>query len=731
MHNRLKFVAAVVVALTSSSAGWAAPDGAALEEIIVTAQRRSENAQRVPLAVTALSSADLELRTIENVEDLNVLLPNVDIRGSTLSAGASGNFAIRGIPGVARYFDGVLHSGVEGALEDIVELERVEVLRGPQGTLFGKNAIGGAMQFIAQKPQHELGARLKLTLGDYSRADVVANVDIPLSRSVAAKVTLADMSRDGYVTSVTTGERYGEHHYELFRGMLEWDNDQSFSALFTLERSVQDENMQANVLWNVFEQMPTPIDYNAAGIPFTDSLYAYGQRHQYLNAADHRGPGNDVETDAFTATLEWNFGQSLLLRSISGVRDVEWGSWQDYDATQLVQYERWNYSLIDETSQELQLLGGREPLHWIVGLYYFQDDRLNKQLNWQRYEVIPQLLFQDLGRNVKTDTAVFGEVAFGIGPRLVLTVGGRYSGERFEFTTFDPAEPMPPPHTASRNMDGTVRVVNGVPLEGGVAFDAFSPRVAVQYQFNDDVMLFLNAAEGFDGGGINTRFDPTLPNNGILPYGSTTLTNVEIGLRADLANRRLRVNATGFGGIWKDIQVDEVLTPGTLTTTNAGRARIDGVEVEGRLSATDALLVDLTLGLLDARYTDVGRATTISVGTPFPFAPKKSYSLGVQHRASLREGGAVTTRLDYGWIDDFETIRDSRFQVSAFNKGYGLLSARVGYEPPAAKWSLAVSGTNLTNEYYRLGGVAAFLAGIDEGVVARPREVAVSVSLRL
>lgn len=162
-----------------------------LEEVVVTARRREENLQEVPVAITALSAEDLELRSIENTEDLQVLLPNVDIRGNGVSGGAAGNMAIRGIPGVARYVDGVHLSGNQGSLENVVELERIEVLRGPQGTYFGKNAIGGAIQYVTQKPQDEFGARFKATLGEFNRTDIVANVDIPLGDTVLTKVTAA------------------------------------------------------------------------------------------------------------------------------------------------------------------------------------------------------------------------------------------------------------------------------------------------------------------------------------------------------------------------------------------------------------------------------------------------------------------------------------------------------------------------------------------------------------
>ena len=350
----------------------------ALEEVVVTARRREENLQEVPIAITALSAEDLELRSIENTEDLQVLLPNVDIRGGGVSGGNSGNMAIRGIPGVARYIDGVALSGNQGSLENVVELERIEVLRGPQGTYFGKNAIGGAIQYVTQKPQEDFGARIKATLGDFNRTDLVANVDIPLSDTVLTKVTLASLNRDGYVDSVTIDESYGEIDNTIVRGMLQWQPNDTLDVLLTAEYNKLDTGLQANVLFDVFEDVPfgpmTPQRYNAAGIPVTDALYAYGQREEYLNAVDYTGPGNLFESNSFSATVTWDINDSVTFRSITASREFDYGSYRDLDATFLNMHNTWVYNEVEETTQEFQFLGSGDRYSWVVGLYYYEEE---------------------------------------------------------------------------------------------------------------------------------------------------------------------------------------------------------------------------------------------------------------------------------------------------------------------------------------------------------------------
>ena len=216
-------------------------------------------------------------------------------------------------------------------------------------------------------------------------------------------------------------------------------------------------------------------------------------------------------------------------------------------------------------------------------------------------------------------------------------------------------------------------VVDGVPLVFDEDFNAFTPRVALQYQYSDTVMAYISYAEGFNGGGVNSRFDPTLPNNGIIAYDSELLKNIELGLRSDLLDNRLRLNATYFTGVWEDIQIGEALTPGQTTTTNGGEAEIEGLEIEGMWRATDEFSVNFTVGWLDTAYTELGASQNIVLDSPFPFAPEHSYSIGLQYDNDLSSGGSVTTRLDYGWIDDFQTHRDPRFQKSVgANDAYGL-----------------------------------------------------------
>lgn len=737
--------AAIATVFGAYSAPLLAQEGAGLiEEIVVTARRREENLQEVPIAISALNTQDIELRNISNTEQLNVLVPNVDIRGGSTSS--SGIFTVRGIPGVARYMDGVVMSGGIGGLESIVELERVEVLRGPQGTYFGKNAIGGAIQYVTQKPQDEFGARIKARFGSFNRSDITANVDIPLSDTVKTKVTAAQISRDGYVDSVTVAESYGEEDTQIVRGQLQWEPSDNFTALFTAQVARTDQNMQASVLWDAVNQEDRPVnpangrpwgrnlpsEYLARGYEFTDENYAFGLRGEWKTGANYQGPGNILDIDSLTVDLLWDISDSLTLRVLLNEREFQRGTMFDRDGTPWHAFEDWLYNLQDENSQEFQLLGSGDRFNWVVGVYFDEVDVNNLRIFWQAYEVRERGVPPLLSRIVTQDTAVFAEFSYDLTDALTLTVGARSSEEDFQSETFRSRIPKGLPQTPMFDLfNRDIRLVQGVPLLQQAKFDELTPRIALQYQFTDTIMAYASYAEGFEGGGVNSRFDPTLPNNGILPFDSSLLGNFEIGLRSDLADGRLRLNVTYFDGTWEDIQIGEVLTPGTTTTTNAGEAEISGLEVEATLRTGGAFSMNFAFGLLDTAYTDVGKATTtLALDSKFPYAPDTSYSVGFQWDNDVASGASILARLDYGWIDDHETFRDKRFHFSRTGgKAYGLLSGRLQYTAANSAWSAALYGTNLTNEYYREGGFNAILAGVDQGYVGRPREVGLQLTM--
>lgn len=690
---------------------------AVVEEVIVSARRRLENLQDVPLSIIAFGADDIERMTIENVEDLNVLLPNVNIRGDGVSA-SRGLFFVRGIPGVARYVDGVVHQDNAGALFNIVGLERIEVLRGPQGTLFGKNAIGGAIQYITRAPAPVLAGEVDVTIGELDRRDVTADLNLPVAERLFARLTAASLERDGHVRSLVAPVAHGDVDNEIVRAQLLWRPTAALQARFIAESNDVDQLQQANVLWGVIEEHPQVQAYNAAGMEFTDASHGFAAHNLYMNRSPYMGPGDLFDSSAATATIDWGPTDLLTLKAIVGAREFDWGSLQDHDASEYGYYEAYDWEEHREHSQELQLqrVGARSS--WTVGLYYASAATRHRDVRWQYEETSPRPSNTVIVTET-SDTAVFAESSFDLTPDLALITGIRYTVEDFENAIYTAAEPRPERLTITQSA-----AAGALFATQSSTFDSLTPRLALQYRFTDELMSYLSYSEGFNGGGVND-----VPVNGVvIPYDEEELDLIELGVRSVVLGGRLRLNATYFRGDWEDIQVDEVIVPGEFTTRNAGGAEVEGLEVEATWRPTSRLTANLALGWLDAEYTQLGATSTITLDSILQLAPQSSYTLGFAYEWPLAARGQLGLRADYGWLDRHVTIRDDALQ--RVQSPFGLLSARLAYTPSDGTWDVALFGTNLNDVYYQLGGFAATLGGVDQGVVARPREVGVTVSMR-
>ncbi len=690
------------------------------KEVIVTARMREENIQEVPISIVAFEAARIESSSIENVEDMNVLLPNVNIRGNATNGGSSGLFAIRGVPGVSRYIDGVPQQAPQGALFNLLDIERVEILRGPQGTLFGKNALSGAIQYVTKKPVRDFQSQIKFTSGSFKRKDLVVSVDIPLSDTLFSKTSLASFERGGYVNTSVPGYKHGNLRNIIFREQLLWDPSANFEANLALESNRINQNQQANVLYDVIESQVDVIAYNANNLLFTDASHAFGLREQYQNTSGYTGPGFTLDSLASTLNLHWSLSDSIGFRSITGAKKFDYGNYQDLDATSYAFFQQFNYSENSEYSQEFRLTANTRLLKLSAGFYWASYETDLRLLAW-KYADIPsrESYRNEITNTVRRDRALFIEGSYQFSDRLDLTLGLRNSKESFSNANYLSAEQRLPIEVLSSTVD------YGVLIQANQTdFSSTIPRVSLAYDWSQNIMSYLTYSEGFNGGGFNGQ----AINGQFIPYDSELLSQYELGFRSDIFNNRLRINASYFTGDWDNIQLTEVVSPGIFTTQNAGGAEIEGFEVDLLWIASDQLTLNATAGLLDTSYTSIGQTTTVSTGSAFALAPKRSYSLGMSYDwPTLRNGGDLSFRADYGWLDEHFTIADIRLQK--LQNAYGLLNARLSYLSSDKNWDVSIFGTNLTDEWYQLAGFSAFLGGVDQGVVARPREIGITVGL--
>ncbi len=718
-----------------------------IEEVQVTARRREESLQEVPLTVSVFSGERLEYSGIDNPQELALLVPSVSITGGGSTSGTSvGNFRIRGVPGVARYLDGIYLRSARGALQSLIELDRIEVLRGPQGTLFGKDAIGGAIQYITRAPAPEFGARVRTTIGSNERLDIAANIDIPLSENVFTKVMGASLHRGGYVDSTTIDKSFGGSSERQFRAAVLWEvNDAVTVNMSGLYTKLEDEG-DPQVLFAVSPQMVdgTPNDaylYNYVdanirdlGVPLNNSTLP----GKWKTRSSQQWPSQENRTLMFIGVVDWKMTEGWALKWLSGYRDLRSYNYGDTDATEYTIFESWRPMQGAESSQEFQLTRNTDRYSWIFGVYYERSDVTSGNWRYQNVEIREPTILAALQsafpginpqgsrnsqiRTVDVARAAFTEITWDLSKELAVTVGVRYSED-----TTTPSVERP---CSSTMLTGVFPedpfCSTGILWKETGSFPRVTPRISVKYQWTPDFMTYVTWSQGFDGGGINTTADmrepAQLPDGGYFPYGPQVLSNFEGGLRADLFNGRLRFNSSAFIGEWRDVQVMEELIPGQpgRWTTNAGAARIKGIEIEATRLVGESLRLNAGVAWLDTEYTDLGLTTQLTLDTPFPFAPSWSFTVGGEYGLKFSQGAELVLRGEYGWQDDMWTNQDdaSRIQLPA----YGLLSSGVTYKPAEGAWDVSLTGTNLTNEYYRMSGFRLPVSRLDFGTVAAPRE---------
>jgi outer membrane receptor protein involved in Fe transport len=370
-----------------------------LDEIVVSARRREESLQQVPLAITAFSGDDLEARGIEEISGLNAMVPNLSVQGGAgREIESSATFRVRGMPGVAVYVDGIDQTSAVGLFTmGVVEVDRIEVLRGPQGTLFGNSALGGAIQYVTRQPNEEFGGRIQATTGSFNRREIQASVDVPLTENFHTKFTMADMSRNGFMTSVDSGRKYGDINDQFYRADLLFTPTDSLSLRYGFDKSVQDRAGGARAVWEigpttqfvvggqVVNNNPHAQAYaNAFGIQFNDqqvvSGYPGGAVGEYETRVAHETPGLYLDLSRHTFDINWDINDSMQLRTIAGKRTQERRLMVDFDSDSRVYFaDRQDNNEYIEDSLEMQLIGShgdRNQFSWVFGA--FANDRVTK-----------------------------------------------------------------------------------------------------------------------------------------------------------------------------------------------------------------------------------------------------------------------------------------------------------------------------------------------------------------
>lgn len=795
---------------------------AQLEEVVVTAQRRETNLQQTPISIQAFTAEDLELSGIEQGRDLGIMVPNVVLNPAGGGGPGGGSFYIRGLPGVGIYVDGVWQ-GDAGFLEsDFIELERIEVLRGPQGTLFGRNTNGGAVNITTRRPGDEFGARANLTVGEFNRRDASLAVDLPLSDTVKTKWTGARYYNDGFLKSLTVPRSFGGQDDTIFRGDILWEPTDTFSARVTLtdedKRSSDprivrftDTEHPRYLAYNIlagdpdflaaaravdpnFPDPPKQLAANSFTPESHEPGFPGGEVGKWETKSNTSNGGTTRDLQYATITLDWSVTDNFSIESITSTWEMNQRQVTDFDGSEFTVTTDDYRTRRENFTQEIHFTGDNfnGKLNWIAGFYHLEQKSLQRFYRWGMSEFsqagfsgpndppndqaaidyvraygallnIPSLapnpaatpdpfpgfspltvITDDaLTGNDDEDSAFFGEATWSVTDRLDLTFGVRVTSDSGEARTYLETDGFRPPSdqfaVQGDPFGGTVLMVNPDPDLGNITTNKF----AATYQVNDDIMVYGTWGEGFTSGGVtisNNFPDPILLDPEII---STR----EFGMRSDWLDGRLRFNATYFASKWDGLRVpilpDDPNNPGQKlpfpVDTSEGLAEADGFEFELVWAPADRWLINAGVGLLDSNYLDIGFVDPTGIngiqpGSPFAYAPETSASLSVRYDQPLTNGGTLTLVGNYGWMDEY--VRDPANQRTPkdangntiFEPAYGLLNARLRYEPAEANWNIELWGRNLTDEVYINGGFdTRTVWGYDFTVIGQSREVGVSL----
>ena len=791
-------VAFAAQALLIAAGAFAQQGG--LEEIVVTATRRELNLQDVPISVIAITGDDLVMRGIDSVERLSATVPNLNIIGGLAGPGTT-SFTVRGIPRVGTYIDGIWQVGTNGLLtRQLVDLERVEVLRGPQGTLYGRDSTGGAIRIVTKKPGEEFGGQVSATIGSLDRRDVIASIDLPITDKLRSKWTAASMSRDGYIQSLTVDRKYGGLDDEVLRGDLLWTPTDRLSFRFNYQ-SNNSTTSEARVQSAVFPSLSQTFGigaapgsvrlaagiiqlYTIAGQPITAQTeqagFPGGQVGKWQSRSEITVPDKLLDQQ-LSMDINLALGKSMNLEILTARTYQDTNLYVDWDNTQYTVFNDIFANKLDLFSQEFQLSGKNGRVDWVTGAYYWSQQSYGRnpsysvqeftsgQLNIANVFASPQCTTVPVGflpcqatygiiLSQQSDDqnfagqhgwAIFGEAVIHLTKSLDLTVGYRHhdqTNQSQSVVAIPGVTAAKPPRSNSAFGPGDIYAGARVGILDSASFDKGTSRLAVNYRFSDTIMGYVGYSEGFNSGGFGV--EQLSCKRRVSPFSPEELKNFEVGIRSDLLNRKLRLNATVFDTKWNDIQlagesIDDCHIPATVSTNlrtqNVASAKASGLELELTIAPTANLLFNVNLGFLDTKYVGIQTPVPgLTLNTEFSQAPKRTGNVGFQHTAHLDKGGTFTTRVDYSYSSQFWRSQIPNFRTeyyglpSQFDEGgnYGLVNLRLGYAPSAGNWELAVFGTNLTNEYYLNSGFFHSLWDIDFATVGRPREAGVELKVR-
>ncbi|PWG03240.1 TonB-dependent receptor [Sphingosinicella humi] len=699
--------------------------------IVVTARRREENLLDVPIAVTAYSGEELAMQGALDITEISDTTPNVTLEASrgtnnTLTAfirGVGQQDPVAGFEaGVGIYLDDVYLNRPQAALLDIYDVERIEILRGPQGTLYGRNTIGGAVKYVTARLPDDPSVRVRATLGTYEQADLIVGLSTPITDSFRVGATAARLSRDGFGKNLTTG--LDNYNRDIWAGRLAAELDVGDAVELRIAGDYTEDRSDPRGGHRLIPGL-------VSGTPVLDDVF------------DSRGalldPEQKVKAGGVSAHLDVEMSDTLTLRSISAWRADESGSPIDFDALPAVDVDVPAVYKNDQLSQEIQLVYDDGRLAGLLGGYYL-DANAETVFDVRLPNTVTALTFGD----VDTKTfAIFADATYDLTEQLSVSLGGRYTWD--ERTSDILRQVFIGGGSPFFGGGGTLFLVQS-DFTGSADFEEFTPRASISFKPTPDHNLYASYSKGFKGGGFDPRgvstAAPDLDGDGtvdadevfdFMSFEPETVDSYEIGWKASLLDRRLNFSLAAFHADYEDVQV-----PGSVgavingqqtfigVTTNAGKARFQGIEFEGaaRLAedfATqgDSLGFNWALGYINADYKQFIDARGIDV------ADRRE----IQNTPKWTASGTLNygTPVGAGMLNLIGTLsyrsKTHQFELPTpmlDQPGYALWDASIVWTADDDRWSIGLHGKNLTDKEYIVSGYNFLRQNPDTGAFILP-----------
>lgn len=670
---------------------------------IVTARRYREALKDVPVAVTTFSEDKLDRMGAQTVVDIERSVPNLTVNASratnsTLTAylrGVGQNDPLWGYePGVGLYIDDVYFARPQAGVLDILDIERIEVLRGPQGTLYGKNTMGGAIKYITRELPDSARGYVDVALGSYNQRDIKLGYSAPLSGDLMAGVSVAKLSRDGFgevvADSPFAGDAVSDKDIQAARLNVTWNIADNLKLKLVADDIQDDSNARGG----------QRLSDNCIGTSCTVVFTPLDDRYDTRSNLDPSR--NEVSSSGQALTLTWDIDKNWQFKSVTAKREGDTTSDIDFDQLNRPSFDVLAVYEDEQLSQEFQLNYDGDALHSVMGLYFFDGDACGEFDN-----VLGLLgLTQETSGCVNTKSqSIFAQASYRVADRWSLTAGGRYDRDKKDATVRFK-------RFLGLNDQGTLLFDGG--FDGDKTFNEFSPRIGVEFTVDNNTMMYASMAHGFKSGGFNMRGNILADTEAGNPFKPETVDTTELGIKGVWFDNRL----TGYFAIFdqdyqdKQVTVSNVIIVGTTPTTvqrvlNAADASGKGYEAEMSFKATSNLTFNLVYGVLDAEYEkfvaalDVnGNPTDISETAQMINSPEKQYSFSASYNVETAVGNVLFTA-EKSYRDDVYVFEAA---TAVDQEAYSLLNASVIFYPNNSQWRFALQGRNLKDEAYRTGG---------------------------